>query len=83
MNRIQIDYNYQANPSDDMMICWKDLPAIMRRPPGMQAQMQTSQVAAAATGRQICKINADPTNTDRTLGPIIHIQHHYSNYNMN
>ncbi len=78
---IQIDYNYQAVPSDDKVICWRDLPAIMCRPAG--TQMQAATLPAAATGRQICKINADPVVADWSQSTLIHFQTYRSNYNIN
>ncbi len=56
---IQIDYNYIAPPLEEKIIYWKDLPAIMSRPIGLQTQ---TQAVTVAQGRQICKIIADPVS---------------------
>jgi hypothetical protein len=82
MNFVQIDYNYVAYPSGDRVICWRDLPAIMRRPAVGSLQVaQQQQVRQATVGR--CQIVADLAVADWSQDSLIRFQNYRSDYNMN
>jgi hypothetical protein len=78
MNHIQIDYNYVAHPSGDKVICWRDLPAIMRRPAVSGQQVAQRQAAVGS-----CQIVADLAVADWSRDPLIRFQNYRSDYNMN
>ncbi len=82
MNCVQIDNTYNGYQLGDKVICWKDLPAIMRRPAGSGLQEWQLQRQRQVTVGS-CQILVDLTVADWSRDPLIRFQNYRSDYNMN